>query len=499
MSAATEETAPPVGLRPGPKRTASTAPLDLSELPRRDHRRVYAFAREFLTVPKGKGARNPFLLRPWQREIARGLYPSKGPRPRQGLVSLPRGNGKSTLAAVLALYALYADEVEGPQVLTVASDLRQASIIFNAARRMVETSPRLAAITKVYQDKLVVPSSDGLLMPLPAEPSSLQGWDPSACIVDELHVVNREVWESMTLASGKRDRSMVLAISTPAASEASIMWDLVQLGRSAEDPSFYFREWTSDPAHPTDCAHCWEESNPALDDFLSRDAMSSVRRTSREGSYRRFRLGQWLDAAEDQWVTPAQWEACSSERSIPDGAEVVIGFDGSFSMDATAIVAATVSQRPHLQKVRVWEPPQHKGSEYRIPIADVEDEIRKACRRWKVREVVCDPYRYAKSMQELAAERLPMIEHPQHPARMTPATIGLYEAICNQQVTHDGDADMRRHFMNARVTEDARGTRIHKAGKDSPAKVDLAVASIMAHARAVRLANTKRKGRVLAW
>ena len=62
-------------------------------------------------------------LRPWQREIVHELFDD--PRPRHGLVAIPRGNGKSTLAAALALYGLLADGVEGAQVLCVASDQRK--------------------------------------------------------------------------------------------------------------------------------------------------------------------------------------------------------------------------------------------------------------------------------------------------------------------------------------------------------------------------------------
>src|SRR5690625_5955445 len=82
-------------------------------------------------------------LRKWQQDIARAMYPATGRRPRQGLVSMPRGNGKSTLAAVFALYGLFADEVESAQVLIVASDERQARIVFNAAKRMIELNSEL--------------------------------------------------------------------------------------------------------------------------------------------------------------------------------------------------------------------------------------------------------------------------------------------------------------------------------------------------------------------
>lgn len=90
---------------------------------------------------------------------------------------MPRGNGRTGLAGVLAAYRLHADGVKGAQVLTVASDERRTRHVLNAVRGMVELEPRLAEQTQVFQDKLHVPRTDSTLAPLPAEPAALQGWD----------------------------------------------------------------------------------------------------------------------------------------------------------------------------------------------------------------------------------------------------------------------------------------------------------------------------------
>ena len=105
-------------MKAGPKGAVSTQPLDLSSLPSAGPKRVTAFCRTFLKVPKGTGALKPFILRPWQVEIVAGLFPhpNTGKRPRQALCSLPRGNGKSALAAAIALCALFGDGEEGAQV-----------------------------------------------------------------------------------------------------------------------------------------------------------------------------------------------------------------------------------------------------------------------------------------------------------------------------------------------------------------------------------------------
>lgn len=475
-------------MKAGPKAQVTAPPLDLSALPRSGVSRVDAFARGYLTVTRGKGARSPFRLRPWQREIVGQLFPARGVRPRQGLVSMPRGNGKTSLAAVLAAYGLFADRVEGAEVVVVASDARQAGITLRQVARMVELDGRLAEQVQVFASRIYLPHTDSTLVVLPAEPGALQGWNPSLAIVDELHVVTRDVWDAVALAAGKRDKSLTLAISTPGPAREGVMWDLVEHGRRGDDPAFVYVEY----AAPEGCAvrdeTAWQAASPALGDFLYPDALRATVATTREAEFRRFRLGQWTQS-QDAWLPRAAWSACVREGPIVDDAEVVLGFDGSYSGDATAIVAVEVGKPPHVDVVRCWEPPTNAPSGWQVPIIDVEDTLREACRRWRVRAIVADPFRWARSLQLLAAEGLPVLEYPQSAQRMTPATTRFGEAVLNTALTHSGDPDLARHVANAVVRVDSRGTRITKEDRHSRLRIDLAVAAIMAHDTAATLAE----------
>src|SRR5699024_11406885 len=128
------------------------------------------------------------------------------------IVSAPRGQGNTALAAMLGLAELFVGPPSA-EVLVVASDQRQANITFRLANRMIELNPELAERTHIYADRIVVPETDSMLMPLPADVGALQGWDPSLMIVDELHVVTEEVWEAVTSVAGKRPESLTFAIS----------------------------------------------------------------------------------------------------------------------------------------------------------------------------------------------------------------------------------------------------------------------------------------------
>lgn len=492
----------------GPKAATAEHPLDLSMLPaKRDYRRVDAFAREFLTVPKGTGALQPFRLRPWQRSIVKEWMPPTGKRPRQALLSLPRGNGKSGLAAALAVYGLLADEVPGAQVLVVASDERQARIVFNAARRMIELDDRLAEQVQVFTDRLYVPATDSTMMPLPAEPSALQGWDPTLVIVDELHVVTEPVWDAMTLASGKRPESLTLAISTPSDRLDSVMWRLVEYGReNPDDRTFKLTEYAAPDGCPVDDQAAWKLANPALGDFLHADALETNVKTTPEAAFRRYRLGQWVGAA-DSWLPWGAWEQCQGETGLPpEGTPVVLAFDGSASGDSTALIGCTIptadDDPPHVFTVGLWEAPEN-DPRWRVPRHEVAGTIATAFDTWDVRELAADPWGWRSELEEWAAAHGAdrVVEwNTAHAGRMAPATDRLYAAVMTHAVTHDGHEDVARHLANARAKRTPMGDLVTKDKRGGTRKIDAAVGVIVAHDRAVwHYRNPPKRRRVASF
>jgi phage terminase large subunit-like protein len=476
-------------VKAGPKAAVNSSPLPLRGSRRRELA-VARFAADYIRVPRGHGVRKSLRLRPWQRELIAATWDSR-PRPRVAGWMLGRGNGKTSMCAVLALYELLAG-VDGAQVVVVATDERQASLAFRAAARMVELHPALEARVQVYADQLTVPARGASFQVLPAVPKRLEGLDYTLAIVDEAGRVDTDVYEVVTLASGKQKASMVLAIGTPGPElEQTVLGRLRTYALDHQDPLVVWREHSAAgfEDHPVDCRHCWELANPALNDFLAEDGLEAcLPPKMREASFRRARLCQLVDQLEEAWLPPSAWAACAdATATIPDGTEVVLAFDGSFNGDTAVLTVATVDQRPHVDLVELWE-----ADGRQVPIVDVEQAIRQACRRWRVLEIAADPFRWARSLQLLDGEGLPVLEYPQSPGRMTPATARFYEAVVNGQLTHSGDSRLARHVGNAVLREDARGARLAKERKDSPRRIDACVAAVMAHDRAAALAGAVR-------
>jgi phage terminase large subunit-like protein len=486
-------------MKAGPK-----AAVDPSPLPFRPRSvgaaRFARFTERFILTPKGTGSRKPMRLRPWQLDLV-GSVLDPHPRPRLAGWMMPRGQGKSTLVAALGLYDLMLGE-EGASVVVAATDERQAGIVFGVASRMVELSEDLSSRIQVFKDRLVVPERGASFVCLPAEPKRLEGLDPTLSILDEIGVISRDVYEVIALAQGKREESTLLGIGTPGPDPFNnVLADMRSYAAEhPDDSSFVWREFSAAgfEDHRVDCAHCWELANPALDDFLHRDAMTALLPPkTREATYRRARLCQFVTDTDGAFLPPGCWDALSTGTGVPDAAEVVIALDGSFSDDTTALLVATVATEPHVDVVQVWEKPQ--GDEtFRVPIADVEQAIRDACRRWRVVEIIYDPFRFTRTGQALEAEGLPVVEFPHSPSRLTAATGGLFSAAVNGKLTHSGDPKLAAHVGAAVVTEDARGMRLSKSSRKASArKIDLAACLVMAHSRATWRATrkTKRKAR----
>lgn len=202
-----------------------------------------------------------------------------------------------------------------------------------------------------------------------------------------------------------------------------------------------------------------------------------------EADLRRYFLNQpWRTASS--WIPIGSWEKCAKPgRRVKPGTRVVLAVDGSFSNDSTAVIGATVEDKPHLFVVGMWERPPN-DPHWRVSIADVEAAILKSAKRFQVVEVTADPFRWQRSLEALEAEGLLVTEFPQSASRMTPATTELYAAIREKRVSHDGDPAFGRHVYNAILHEDSRGKRLKKETQNSPRKIDAAVTSVMAHNRA---------------
>lgn len=475
-----------------------------AEVKRGDGKEVCDFIELFCTVSKdGLAARggDPIVLRPWQKELIGHLYSRRtdGRRKfRTGLIGLPRKNGKSALGSALAIEGLIFGG-QGAEIYSAAGDKEQGRIVFNEAKRMIQAQPEISGLATVMRDVIEMPTTNSIYRVLAAEAPRLEGLNPTLAVIDELHVhPNDELWNVLTLGSGARVDPMTLAITTAGvmydkSGKESICYRLYKHGIDVvrglvEDPTFFFAWWGAPQNADYKNPKTWKMANPGFDDLIDPEDFASTINSTVEPEFRTKRLNQWVEA-KSSWFPVGVWESAGDKtQTIPDGSEVVLAFDGSFNNDSTGIVICTVGENPFIQVGGVWEKPASGGAEWVVPINEVEQRIRDLCAKYKVREISCDPARWARSLQILEAERLPIVAFPQSPQRMIPSTSRLYSAIMDNEVTHDGDPVLERHVSNAIIKYSSGGPQIYKESKHSLRKIDLAVCAVMAFARAQSLA-----------
>lgn len=477
-------------MRAGPKNAADSSELDLSHLPADPAERAMQFMETYLRVPKGHGATEKFRVRDWQEELIQGML---APGVRAACVVIPRGNGKSTLLAALAVYTLFSGEQQS-DIYCAATTEQQARIVWRSARRMVETSPELRDRAQIYRDLIKVPSTDSTLSTLPTEPNAVLGLDPALVVVDELAVVPWGMWESLLLASGKRPSSLVIGITTEGGHrDTSPLHRLKELGEEGTDKQFFYKRYAAPDGCALDDESAWEIANPGLDDILSRDALRAALTTSRESAFRTYRLNQDV-GQEDSWIAPDLWDRCERTRTIPKGTKVVAGFDGSTSDDATVLICATVEPTPHVWIHSIWEKPEDAPEFWRVPREQVNAAVDRLFSEYKVLELACDPWHFRTEVENWERAYKKVLEWPTNSlARMGPASDRAYTQIVDQQMTHDGDERLTAHVLNAVGVQTPAGTLIRKdERKRRVHKIDAAVAMIIALDRAAH--HRKKSG-----
>lgn len=447
----------------------------------------------------GGRAGEPMRLRPWQRELLRHMYARRDDgrfRSRLNLVMLPRKSGKSALASSLALYDLYMGP-NGGEVYSCAVDKDQARIVFASAKSMLERSPELLAQAKVFRDAIVVPSTGSVYRVLSSDAVRKEGLSPTSVHYDELHgAPTRELFDVMSLAMAARIDARFTAWSTAGTKadqtgQDSICYSLWQYGQriakgEVDDASFFMAWWgASESANHRD-PDVWRAANPAFGDLQDPEDFDSAIRRTPEAEFRTKRLNTWT-SSQTAWLPAGVWDALDIAAAPPDGddVEVVLGFDGSFSGDASVVVGVTLEESPRVFMVRAWEKQPTDRDEWRVDIGEVEQTIVEACGRWRVVEVACDPFRWQRSIEALAAAGVPVIEYAStSPARMVPATAKFYDAVTSGRIQHDGDPLLARHLGNCVLRVDQKGPRIVKEHRGSPRKIDAAVSAVMAFDRA---------------
>jgi phage terminase large subunit-like protein len=483
------------------KRKRRFRPAGVDDLPwnkfKQRSRRVIAFC-EALRVTSGVDAGKSFKLRGWQRAFIENVYAEgKGKnRPvRTAVLSMARKNGKTQLAAALALCHLCGPEAEERgEVYSCANDRFQSAKIYNEMVALVDQQPLLSyrlhanRISKSIEDL----ETDSMYVALSRDARTKMGLSPTFVVYDELgQTSDRALYDAMDSAMGARKNPLMLVISTQAADDMAPLSHLIDYGKRVNtgdvvDPAFHLTlhcaPEDADPWSP----ETWKLANPALGDFRSledvaRLAQQAQRMPTREAAFRNLILNQRV-AAETRFIEPTEWKSCSEPAVIPDGATVYAGLDLSSARDMSALVLVykDVQERFHVQP-HFWLPGDAyaRAQEDRVPYevwerdglltacgttmdpALIAAKIAELCGKYKIEAIAYDRWRIEELKRGLAAIscNVNCVPHGQGFKDMSPAVDMVERLVAEKRMCHGGHPVLTWNAFNAVVTRDPAGNR----------------------------------------
>ena len=507
----------------------------MAESSRYDKRRA-DFAVAFIQAlkhTKGRWAGKPFKLIDWQEQIIRDLFgvvkPDGFRQFTTAYVEIPKKQGKSELAAAVALLLCCGDGEERAEVYGCAADRQQASIVFEVAADMVRMCPPLAKRVKILrsQKRIIYSPTNSFYQVLSAEAYSKHGFNISGVVFDELHTQpNRALFDVMTKGSGDaRTQPLYFLITTAGTDTHSICYEQHQkaqdiLDGKKIDPTFYpviygagqDDDWTDEAV--------WHKANPSLDVTVPiqkvRDACNSARQNpAEENTFRQLRLNQWVKQSV-RWMPMNTWNKNDAPVHLDEleGRVCYGGLDLASTTDITAFVLVfpptddddkyTVAPwfwipednlklrvaRDHVP-YDLWHQQGHllttEGNV--VHYGYIEKFIEDLGTRFNIREIAFDRWGAVQMSQNLEDAGFTVVPFGQGFKDMSPPSKELMKLALEGKLAHGGHPVLAWMVDNIHVRTDPAGN-IKPDKQKSTDKIDGIVATIMTLNRAIRCGNT---------
>ena len=513
----------------------------MAESSRYDKRRA-DFAVAFIQAlkhTKGRWAGKPFKLIDWQEQIIRDLFgvvkPDGFRQFTTAYVEIPKKQGKSELAAAIALLLCCGDGEERAEVYGCAADRQQASIVFEVAADMVRMCPPLAKRVKILrsQKRIIYSPTNSFYQVLSAEAYSKHGFNISGVVFDELHTQpNRALFDVMTKGSGDaRTQPLYFLITTAGTDTHSICYEQHQkaqdiLDGKKHDATFYpviygaaqDDDWTDEAV--------WHKANPSLDVTVPiqkvRDACNSARQNpAEENTFRQLRLNQWVKQSV-RWMPMNTWNQNDDPVHLDEleGRVCYGGLDLASTTDITAFVLVfppygdddkyTVApwfwipednlklrvSRDHVP-YDLWHQQGHllttEGNV--VHYGYIEKFIEDLGTRFNIREIAFDRWGAVQMSQNLEDAGFTVVPFGQGFKDMSPPSKELMKLALEGKLAHGGHPVLAWMVDNIHVRTDPAGN-IKPDKQKSTEKIDGVVATIMALDRAIRGGNANTNGSV---
>lgn len=470
-----------------------------------------------------------FELLPWQDKIVRDIFGTLKPNGyRQyntAYVEIPKKQGKSELAAAIALYLTCGDGEYGAEVYGCAADRQQASIVFDVAVEMINQCPALKKRCKILasQKRIVYLPLKSFYQVLSAESYTKHGLNVHGVIFDELHAQpNRALYDVMLTGSGDaRKQPLYFLITTAGTDRNSICYEVHNKAKDImkgkrHDPTFYpviygiedDDDWTDEKN--------WYKANPSLDITVDIDKIRAAFNNAKENPaeenlFRQLRLNQWVKQSI-RWMPMDKWSLCSYpiDKERLKGRICYGGLDLSSTTDITAFVLVFPPEDED-GKYEIlpffWLPEETLELRVRrdhvpydtwkakglimttegnvVHYGFIEKFIEELGTQYNIKEIAYDRWGAVQMVQNLEGMGFTIVPFGQGYKDMSPPTKELMKLVLEKRIAHGGNEVLEWMVDNIFIKTDPAGN-IKPDKEKSTEKIDGAIAMIMALDRAIR-------------
>lgn len=290
----------------------------------------------FLEHHIGEFDGRPFDLMDYQRwAVVRPLFGWKRTsdglrRFRKVLLAVPKGNGKSPFAAGLGLLGAFFDGEPGAEVYAVAADRKQAGIVFDSAKVMVQRNEHLWARCEVFRDSIKLRGGNESFQVLSSDAGTKHGYRPHWIILDEFHAQpDRDLFDTLYRGMGKRRQPVLVMITTAGDDDESICfeeWDYARrvISGSVQDLTYLpvvfeakaDEDWTEEKT--------LRRVNPGYGitmkaEYFETEVAAAKAEPRKRNSFLQLHTNRWVNQAV-AWLPIEWWDACT--EPIPADAEL---------------------------------------------------------------------------------------------------------------------------------------------------------------------------------
>lgn len=320
--------------------------------------RAVEFIEGYCTIPAGKlGA--PFKLELYELawvEAIFGFVDDDGLRRYQEvLIVVGRKNGKTSLSSAIELYMLIADGEGSPQVYNVANSQEQAKLGYDAAKKMIKMSSKLAKRITPSTGCLVCKSTMGTLKALSANTGTMDGLDVHCGVLDELAAMkDRDLYDLVKQGMSARRQPLLLTITTNGFVRNGIFdaqYDYADgwLDGKVKDDRFLALVYELDEKGEWRDEANWVKANPGLGTVKKRDFLrGGVNKAKQDPSYLPTLLTKDFNVPENSaaaWLTFDEATNAETVDMKSMGFRYgIVGFDAADSIDLTS--AQILMMRP---------------------------------------------------------------------------------------------------------------------------------------------------------